>query len=429
MAEQVAVVGDAVEHADLPQHASDGDAAHGSAHESARLQDAIFHRLLHVGSLRFETKMLLGAVIAQLIVAAVLVLERNANLPRIVSDNYADTTASISILIFVFCAIFSSVAWGLILAGAFRAGWAVRGSVLAIFLWAMWAERDALEGISPLAQGILIALIALVIGVGVATWFPERRGHHWDEPNTVPTGTWARVRRVLPVAMVAVVGGVYLTAWLGNKVAGQVDVFTDDFADQIYNIELFLIPVLVLAGSDFGDWADFSVARLARRVRNLVHAWGFAAIVIGASGLILWDGLRTAASDLGGGIQEELLLAGAVLLGAIILYVLAKPKDQWPRRLPFAVLAIVAGVDSLVAYITQRQLGEEDPLLDSKVSGVTATFWIVVAIAAIVTLVAFRKRLPGKFVAAGCFVAMIGLVDALTGLDDIGTVVHPFGLQ
>jgi hypothetical protein len=40
-----------------------------------------------------------------------------------------------------------------------------------------------------------------------------------------------------------------------------------------------------------------------------------------------------------------------------------------------------------------------------------------------------RKRLTGKLVAAGCFVVMIGLVDALTGLEDVGTIIHPFGLH
>ena len=276
---------------------------------------------------------------------------------------------------------------------------------------------------------ITIALIALVIVLAVATWFPEDRGRFWDDPKAVATGRWGLFRRILPAVMILVVGGIYLTVWLGNKAAGHVDVFSDDFADQLYNIELFLIPVLVLAGSDFGDWANFSVTRLGRRIRDSTGQWAFVGVTTAAAGLILWDGLRTATSDAGGGIREELLLGGAVLLGAVLLYLVAKPLDRWPHHLPFVVLAIVAGADSLVAYITQRRLGSDDPLFDSKVSGITASFWLIVGVIALVALVALRKRLSGGLVAAGCFLVIIGLIDALTGLEDIGTVIHPFGLH
>lgn len=419
MADRVAVAGGPV----------GGNPEEHGADESDRLRDAISERFLQIRSLRFETRLLLGAVVGQLIVAAILVFERNAHLPKIVSDNFADTTATISILVFVFSVVFACVAWGLLLAGTYRSGWAVRAAIVAIFLWAMWAERDALDGVSGLDQGITIALIGLVIVLALATWFPEHRGRFWDDPKSVATGRWGLFRRFLPVVMILVVGGIYLTAWLGNKAAGQVDVFTDDFADQLYNIELFLIPVLVLAGSDFGDWANFSVARLGRRIRSSSGEWAFVGVTVVAAGLILWDGLRTATSDVGGGIREELLLGGAVLLGALLLYLLAQPRDRWPHHLPFAVLAIVAGADSLVAYIAQRRLGSDDPLFDSKVSGVTATFWLIVGAITLVVLVALRKRLPGKLVAAGCFLVMIGLIDALTGLEDIGTVIHPFGLH
>ena len=402
---------------------------HDEHHEHERLRDAISERLLHVGTLRLETKILLGAVLAQLIVAAVLVLNRNDNLPKIQSDNFADSTATITILALVFCVVFATVAWGLLLAGSYRAGRAVRIVILAIFLWAMWAERDALDGVSGLTQAICIALLALVIVLAVATWFPERRYALADVGSAPPGGRWGRLRQLLPVFTILVVGGIYLTAWLGNKAAGQVDVFTDDFADQLYQIQLFLIPLLILAGSDFGDWADFSVARLARRIRASAGEWAFVGVTVVAAGLILWDGIRTAGSDQGGGIREELLLAGAVGLAVFVLYFLAKPRDRWPARLPFVTLAVVAGTDALVGYITQRQLGNNDPLFSDKVYGVSATFWVIVAFITLIGLIALRNRLPGKLVAGGCFLVVIGLVNSLTQLDEVGTVIHPFGLH
>lgn len=47
----------------------------------------------------------------------------------------------------------------------------------------------------------------MMIALAVASWFPERRGRHWDQPKVVTQGRWALLRPVLPVAMVLVVGG------------------------------------------------------------------------------------------------------------------------------------------------------------------------------------------------------------------------------
>jgi hypothetical protein len=68
-------------------------------------------------------------------------------------------------------------------------------------------------------------------------------------------------------------------------------------------------------------------------------------------------------------------------------------------------------------------------LLEHKVDGVSVTFWIVTAIVALVVLVLLRRRLSGAWVAAGCLVVLIGTVDGLSALDQVGTVVHPFGLR
>lgn len=78
------------------------------------VRDAISERFLHVRSLRFETRFLLGVVVAQLLMAAVLVFERNAHQPRIVSDNFAETSATISIVVLVFSIVFACVAWRLL---------------------------------------------------------------------------------------------------------------------------------------------------------------------------------------------------------------------------------------------------------------------------------------------------------------------------
>ena len=393
------------------------------------LRLAMRARLLRLSTLRLETKLLLGAVMAQLVVAAILVFVRNTHLPSIQGDEFAHTTATIPILVFVACVVFSSVAWGLILAGAFRADWGIRVVVLGIFLWAMWIEHDVLDGVGTADAIVSGLLLALIVAIGVVTWFPERTGGHWPVPNAEPRGHWRTLRRLLPPVLMLCVGALYLTAWLANKSAGHVDVFTDDLAHQIANIQFFLIPLLVLAGSEFGNWSEFVVDRAVRRIRSVAHQWVFCTIVVVGAGAILWNGIHMSVLTNGDDVAPELLLAGVVASVVGVLFLVAKPRGKWPRHVSFVALAVVAFVDSTVGYIAERQLGHGDPLLDDKVYGVSATFWVLAAIVALIALVALRRRLPGPWVAAGCLVVVVGAINGLSALDDIGTVIHPFGLQ
>lgn len=407
--------------------ANDHTDEHGGSAEP--LRDALAVRLLRLGTLRPETKLLLGAVVAQLLVAAILVLARNEHLPTIQSDHFAHTTATMPILVFVACVVFSSAAWGLMLAGAFRAGWQIRVAVVGLFLWAMLSEHDVLDHVSATAVLICCLLLAVIVATGVATWFPESASGHRDVPNGEPTGQWRTGRRLLPPLLMLAVGAVYLTAWSANKSAGHVDVFTDDMADQLARIQYILVPVLVLAGSEFGNWSDFVTHRAVHRIRSLTREWLFGGIVVIAAGAILWNGVRASMANNGGDVAPELLLALVVAVLVAVLYFVAKPRDNGPDHVPFAGLAVLAVLDSTVGYITERQLGHSDPLLDDKVYGVSATFWIVSAVVAVTALVVLRGRLPGPWVAGGCLVVVVGAVDGLTGLDEMGSVVHPFGLR
>ena len=386
-------------------------------------------RVLQVETLRPETQLLLGAVVAQLVVAAMLIGVRNTRLPTIQSDHFAHTTATMPIAVFVACLVFSSAAWGLILAGAFRAGWEVRVAVVGIFLWVMVSGHDALGHVGAPSVLVCCLLLAGIVAVGVATWFPETTSGHRDIPNGEPPERWRTRRRLVPPLLIVMVGGVYLTAWLANKSAGHVVVFSDDVADQIANIQYILVPILVLAGSEFGSWSDFVADRVIRRIRLHTREGAFGALVVIGAGAILWDGLRASMLTNGGDVAGELVLAAGVGAMVAILFLVARPRCRWPRGVAFVALAVVAGVDATVGYIAERQLGHSDPLFDDKILGVSATFWIVAAVVALLALVVLRHRLPGPWVAAGCLVVMIGTIDGLTELDEMGTVIHPFGLQ
>ncbi|HEX4218778.1 MAG TPA: hypothetical protein VHZ02_10445 [Acidimicrobiales bacterium] len=393
------------------------------------LRDAMRARLLRLDTLRPETKLLLAAVVAQLVVAALLVLVRNTHLASIQSDNFAHTTATIPILVFVASVVFCSVAWGLILAGAFRADWGIRLAVIAIFMWALWTEHGVLGNVGRADAIACYLVVALILAIGVASWFPESAGGHWAVADAEPGGQWRTRRRLVPPLLMVCVGALYLIAWLANRSAGHVDVFTDGLAQQLADIQFFLIPLLVLAGSEFGSWSDFIIDRAVRRVRASIHQWLFGGLVLVASGLILWNGLRSSMPDNGGDVAPELLLAAVVAAVVVVLFRVARPRGNWPRHIPFVVLAVIALVDSTVGYIAEQQLGHADPLFADKVYGVSATFWIVAAIVTLIALIVLRHRLSGFWTVAGCLIVVIGTIDGLTALDEMGTVVHPFGLN
>lgn len=397
------------------QHTEEGDEP---------LRRVLKERLLRLDTLPLEAKLLIGAVVANLFVAACLLVIRNEHLATIRSDSFADTVATVPIVIFAASVLFTSVAWGLVLAGAFRGGWAARLLGLALFFWAQWSVRDITNGVSTTASVAIDSLNGLILVIAVVTWIFERRRRTGGDPDW-----WEPVRRLLPYLLVLLVSGVYVSAWLGNRAAGQTDNFTDNVAFQISNIQYVLIPLLVLAGSHFGDWGTFITDRLLRRVSRSTAPWAFVGLTLAAAGAILWDGIRIADSESGGGVGPELLLGGLVVVVVAGLFYFGKDRHDWPHHFPFAVLAAAVIFDSTVGYLAEQQFSVTDTLRYAKADGITAIVWLFVGVAALVVLVLLRKKLSTTWVLAGSLIVLIGITDILGAFDVVGTVVHPIGLH
>lgn len=423
-------------------------AAHGghTDHVNAPLRVVLRERLIHPGSMRIELRLIVGLAVAQLLVAGIMLALKDAEGGAFTPSLFAFPAEEgnglelISAVAFVIGVVVTSAAWAYILAGAFRAGRLVRIVALGIFGWTFFIERDALTNLGTGPAVICIAIMVVVLALGVLTWFPERRIHRARlEAQPAAAGRWQLARNAMVPLLFVLVGGLYLTVFLASRgydVANpgaavdqtQLSTFTNDVFDQVNSIQYLLIPLLVLAGSDFGEWGNLVVARLARRVRTSLPAWLFAAVAaLGAAGIAL-DGILTAGGPEGGGIATELLMGAIVLLGAAGLYVLARPRGGWGSSVPFLALAIVAILDTVSGFIAQALQSSSEHLNDDILLA-SASLWVIGGVVSVVILAVRRGRLSPGVTAALAFVAMVGLVDLLSNVWVLGNFDNaPLGI-
>ena len=427
-------------------HAAGGHGGH-TDHVNAPLREVLRERLIHPGSMRIELRLILGLAIAQLLVAGIMLGLKEAEGGAFTPSLFAFPAEEgnglelISAVAFVIGLVITSAAWAYILAGAFRAGRLVRIVVLGIFGWTFFIERDALNNLGTGPTAICIAILAVVLALAVVSWFPESRIHRARlEAQPAATGRWGIARRAMVPLLFLLVGGLYLTVFLASRgydMANPVDAvdqtqlstFTNDVFDQINSIQYLLIPLLVLAGSDFGEWGNLVVARLARRVRTSLPSWLFAAIAaLGAAGIAL-DGILTAGGPEGGGVLDELVLGAIVLLGAAGLFVLAKPRGGWGSSVPFLGLAVVAILDTVSGFVAEALQSKSEHLNDDILLA-SAALWVVGGVISVIVLAVRRGRLSPAVTAVLAFVAMVGLVDLLSNVWVLGNFDNaPLGIN
>ena len=394
-------------------------------------------RLIDVVTLRSDLRLILGVAVAQMLAAALLIALKNASGGIFEPSVYAfpgetgNGLQLISVAAIVIGVALTTAAWALLLSGAFRAGIAIRLAVFGLFVGFFAIERDALDGLGADVHIAVYLLLAAMAVIGVVTWPPE---HRRIVSGAAPSGAYGRARALIPLVLFVLVGAIYAAVFVASHAADngqsftspdqtQVSVFTNDVFDQLDNIQYLLIPVLVLAGSDFGEWGQLAVARLARRVRSTFPASLFAIVVGLACGGIAYDGITVAVGPDGGGLAE-LAFAAVVFAVASALYLIAKPRRAWETSIPFVAVATVAILDSASGYVTQALQGSSSHL-DDYVQLASAALWAVGGVIAVVALTAFRGRLSAGWCAALVFIALVGATDVAASIWTLGNLDNP----
>jgi hypothetical protein len=248
-----------------------------------------------------------------------------------------------------------------------------------------WLTRQ----IPILAEATLVAAIGtpflILWGHGALVWIRERLGlraqPHLTHRHHIHSLTFS-----LALGVTAVI---YMAAWAGagtSFFAGIVEV-------QLAILEIFLIPVLVLSGSDFAEWGEVLGAQAIHLLSRVKQAWALPAAGVIGSALVLastiYEAGFTRAVVWGGSAALELgILAGLVwLLGRGV----PRPTISLPG------LVIASGCCIVVEALTFL-LG---------VDRVQSLFWVPVVGAAIIV-----SGLVPRWSAGCLIVAAAGLTSA-----------------
>lgn len=336
-------------HAEHPDHVDE---------IAAPLHVVLRERLIDVVTLRRDLRLIVGVAVAQMLAAALLLALKNASGGIFQPSVYAFPGDSgnglqlISIAAFFIGVVLTTAAWALLLAGAFRAGVVIRLGGFGLFVGFFAIERDAMDGLGSNVHVAVYLLLAAIAVIGIVTWPAEHRRIVDDD---TPTGVYGVLRALTPLALFVLVGAIYAAVFIASRAADngqtftspdqtQVSTFTNDVFDQLDNVQYLLIPVLVLAGSDFGEWGQLVVARIARRVRRAFPTALFAVLAGLACGGIAYDGINVALGPDGGGLAE-LWFAAVVFAVAVLLYYVARPTTAG---------ALLTATVLLVAIATRR---------------------------------------------------------------------------
>lgn len=386
-------------------HASDH--GHGG-HEPASFREQVRERIIGLGSMDRRLRLVVGAAIAQLIAAAIMVALRDLHLPSVIGDVTDNEESAISVATFCVAVVFLSVAWSFILAGALHAHWALRLPVLGLFGWAMAVESDTVTGRSA-GMVAALALVAAMLAIAVAAMVRDRRApqaarHAWSVPRLL--------------LLIPLVGGLYITAWLTSASTDDTENFTTAVAQQLYYMEYALIPALVLAGADFADWGHLLGTRASEALRAVRSAWPLLLGTVAVAAAMLVDARRV--------LDDDFLTAlplGAILVAAVLLLVwLARSRTDWPHAFPFAALAAVVVIDATEGFVVEHFAGGSDQSISDHIYAYSAVLWVALGFCAAVALISMRRRLRPAQAIALSFVVLVGVCNALFGLDSVATV-------
>lgn len=382
------------------------------SHGTESFRELLRERIISIGTMDRRLRLVVGAAVAQLLVAAIMVALRGAGIPRIIADVTNGEESTVPVATFVVATVFVVVAWTFVLAGALHSHWSLRLVVVGLFGWSVILEHD----VPGQTTGGTIASAALLAAIAAITVWSIVRDRRATAPSARLMGT--RVALIFPL-----VAGLFICAWLSAQAADQIEYFTTSLSDHLYNLQYALIPLLVLAGADFADWGHVLGSRSALLLERARSAWPLLLATAVVAGGMLADAIRVQQDDL-----VHSLALGAILAAAVLLLAwLVRARQTWPAHFPFLALAIVVVVDATMGFVIERLAQGDDSYVGDVIYSITATVWLGLAVLSLVAL-AVRRWHP-MVVATLTFVVLIGVTDALFGLGSITDIWSWVGLD
>jgi hypothetical protein len=302
---------------------------------------AFSERAIALRTMTPRLRLITGLAVAQAIVAAVLLALRGAKLPMTVASNIStahEGVISVPTPVLWCSAAFLTIAWGYVVSGGLDAALPILLATLALFSGSvalLWLNAG-FGGIgAPVEVALLAAIWVAALGLRTKSRRVARRapGDPADAGARLPGAP-----RLLVVT--GLVAGIYLCFWFAPSREGPASqLFASALFEQLTLMALVLIPALLLAGSEFGEWGEVVGERASAIASGRGKGKVVTVLAIGVAAAVLVHDAVTTGRPL---LLELACAAGVALVVGATAWRLRSSTKRWPAALPYLCLVVAA---------------------------------------------------------------------------------------
>lgn len=314
-----------------PRRAQERGGPQGSESEHKGLAETFHEKVIALDTMGLRLLTPTAIAIAIIVASAVLLATRDADWPLVSMGNVGGSVLeTVPLPVAVLATITLILAWSFIVGGALHAHPVLR--IVAVGTYAFVGFSGGIETGSFVTALIVTLAVLSVVAVAIGLYATDR-GNHRQAPHLhhrarlrLSTFGWILFATTLIYVLFALNG-------LGNgSLVGYVGA-------ELLAFQFLLIPVLLLAGTDFAEWAEVVSGRLSSLVERLPRRALVGAIAVTGLGILARAYVFRAGAgfSVAGTLQNLAPVAAlAVPVCGVAVVALRRPTST---RIPFWALA------------------------------------------------------------------------------------------
>jgi len=305
-----------------------GDLLKSNTAETRRLREQFADRAISVGSMTPALRWITGIALAAVVAGAVLVGLRGTSLPTVPLGAGGDRS-TMPALSFWATIVLVSLAWSYLLGGVLHTYRPARLAAPAIFGFGVY---EMLNIGLPVETWRMAPAFAFAAAIGVVSLLALRTD---QEPLRLP---------MLSVLFVLALG-FYLSFWWRLRPLGDQRYYSLAVYHQLVQLSFALIPLLLVTGVDFAEWADAVAGRASELARSVLPVAAAAA----AAGPLAYLLVAESTNDLG----HRVGMAAVFLTIAALVFAQARRSHvHVPYLAVFGCALALMGIVLGVVYST-----------------------------------------------------------------------------
>ncbi len=310
-----------------------------------------------------------AVAIAIIVASAALLATRDAAWPLVSAGAVVGSElGTVPLPIALLSTITLVLAWSFILAGALHAHLALR--IVGVAAYTVLGLVSAISAGSVVATSIITLVVLSVVAAAIGLYVTDRGNRH-QAPQLhhrarlrLPTFGWILLATSLIYGLAAVRG------LQDGHLGGFIDL-------QLAALQFVLIPVLLVAGTDFAEWAEVAGGRISSLVERLPRAAVAGAVAVAGGVVLMWAYVVLPGGPAFSLTGTVLTLVPVVILAVPVVVVgslaLRRPTST---RVPFWALAagavvlylglLAAGIASGVGSAQESSSQDLPPLVTAE---------------------------------------------------------------